>query len=83
MIISVENKVKNVLKRVQFVCFVLVTKADSMRKIIQHLDGRNWRPLDYFRMLESKRKLQGQNEPISQHSSVRFQYSFDDFHKKS
>ena len=41
-----------------------------MRKIVAHLDERNWRPLDYFRMLESKRKLQGENESTAQRSSV-------------
>ncbi|CAF4023848.1 unnamed protein product [Rotaria magnacalcarata] len=28
------------------------TKDDSMRKIVQHIDERRWRPLEYFRMLD-------------------------------
>ncbi|CAF3582011.1 unnamed protein product [Rotaria socialis] len=30
----------------------VATKGDSMRKIIQHIDERRWRTLDYFRMLD-------------------------------
>jgi hypothetical protein len=50
--------------------YCLVTKADSMRKIIEHIDGRNWRTLDYFRILENKRKVQLQNQASSQHILV-------------
>ncbi|CAF1070731.1 unnamed protein product [Adineta ricciae] len=42
-----------------------VTKADSVRKVIQHIDERRWRPMDYFRLLYSKRKVQAQNEAQS------------------
>ncbi|CAF4333430.1 unnamed protein product, partial [Rotaria magnacalcarata] len=31
---------------------MLATKDDSMRKIVQHIDERRWRPLEYFRMLD-------------------------------
>jgi hypothetical protein len=37
---------------------ILVTKGDSMRKVIQHIDERNWRTLEYFRMLDKKAKLE-------------------------
>lgn len=46
-----------------------VTKVDSMRKIIQHIDARNWRTLDYFRMLEKRQIARVENSyrdyPIS------------------
>jgi hypothetical protein len=29
-----------------------------MRKIIQHIDQRNWRTLEYFRMLDKQNNLQ-------------------------
>jgi hypothetical protein len=54
-----------------FYIIFTVTKAVSMRKIVQHLDGRNWRALDYFRMVENKNKFQTQNEIIPRHISVR------------
>jgi hypothetical protein len=42
-----------------------------MRKIVQNINGRNWRALDYFRILENKNKLQAQNEMMSHNISVR------------
>ncbi|CAF0775864.1 unnamed protein product [Rotaria sordida] len=41
-----------------------VTKTDSMRKIIDHIDARQWRTLDYFRILNNQKKSQVQNETI-------------------
>jgi len=42
-----------------------------MRKIIQNIDERNWRTLDYFRMLDNKKKLQAQNETLHHNISVK------------
>ena len=36
----------------------LVVKGDSMRKLIHHIDQRNWRTIDYFRMLDKKKELE-------------------------
>ncbi|CAF2401192.1 unnamed protein product [Rotaria sp. Silwood2] len=36
-----------------------------MRKIIEHIDARHWRTLDYFRILNNQNKLQAQNATIS------------------
>ena len=49
----------------------LVTKPGSVRNIVQQLDARNWRALDYFRMVENKSKLQAQNEVVSRNIAVR------------
>jgi hypothetical protein len=35
-----------------------------MRKITEHIDQRNWRTIDYFRILENKKKLEAQDERI-------------------
>ena len=56
-------------------CLSLVTKAESKRKIIEHIDQKNWRALDYFRMVENKRKLQGENGTTIRRTSVRIQWS--------
>ncbi|CAF3723506.1 unnamed protein product [Adineta steineri] len=45
----------------------IVTKADSVRTIIQQIDEKHWRPLDYFRFLNSKRKLKAASHNNSQH----------------
>jgi hypothetical protein len=45
-----------------------------MRKIIEHIDGRNWRTLDYYRILDSKKKLEAQNETLPHHIPVRIFY---------
>ena len=42
-----------------------------MRKIIEHIDQRNWRTLDYFRLLENKKKVQLQNQIPSHNFFVR------------
>jgi hypothetical protein len=42
-----------------------------MRKIIEHIDERNWRTLDYFRILESKKRLEAQKETIPRNIVVR------------
>ena len=42
-----------------------------MRKIIENIDQRNWRTLDYFRILENKKKLELQNETLPHNISVR------------
>jgi hypothetical protein len=36
-----------------------------MRKLIQHIDERNWRTLEYFRMLDKKNKLELDNERVT------------------
>ncbi|CAF4943855.1 unnamed protein product, partial [Rotaria sp. Silwood1] len=41
-----------------------ITKTDSMRKIIEHIDARHWRTLDYFRILNNQKQLQVQNETM-------------------
>ena len=45
--------------------FFQVTKADSMRKVIQHIDERNWRTLEYFRMLDKHNKLQLNSKTVT------------------
>jgi hypothetical protein len=35
-----------------------------MRKITEHIDQRNWRTIDYFRILENKKKFETQDERI-------------------
>lgn len=42
-----------------------VTKADAMRKVIQHIDERNWRTLEYFRMLDKQNKLKLNHKTIT------------------
>lgn len=36
-----------------------------MRRIIQDIDARNWRTLDYYRILESRKRLQNTNDTVS------------------
>jgi len=36
-----------------------------MRKIIQHIDEKNWRALEYFRMLDKRNKLQLDNRRVT------------------
>ncbi len=55
-----------------------------MRKIIQHIDERNWRTLEYFRMLDKQSQLQLDNKTVTLDILVRnfhrnllfFQYIF-------
>lgn len=61
---------------IEFLFYVSsVTKADSRRLLIEHIDQRNWRALDYFRMVENKRKLQGQTNTTMRRTSVRIDLS--------
>jgi hypothetical protein len=48
-----------------------------MRKIIQHIDERNWRTLEYFRMLDKKAKLELDKKKVTSDIVVRY------LHKKS
>ena len=41
------------------------TKGDAMRKVIQHIDERNWRTLEYFRMLDKQNKLQLDSKKVT------------------
>lgn len=44
-----------ILQKIQsFFSFVLIlaTKGDSMRKVIEHIDERKWRTIEYFRLLD-------------------------------
>jgi len=36
-----------------------------MRKIIQHIDERNWRTLEYFRTLDKQSQLQLDNKTVT------------------
>lgn len=47
-----------------------------MRKIIEHIDKRNWRTLDYFRILDNKRKVDAQSETLVQNIPVRIFIDF-------
>jgi hypothetical protein len=55
-----------------------------VRKIIQHIDERNWRTLEYFRMLDKQSQLQLDNKTVTLDILVRnfhrnllfFQYIF-------
>ncbi len=42
-----------------------------MRKLIQHIDERNWRTLEYFRMLDKTNKLELDNERVTLDIMVR------------
>jgi len=46
-------------------------KGDSMRKIIQQIDERNWRALEYFRMLDKQSQLQLDNKTVTLDIRVR------------
>ena len=46
------------------VFFFSVTKPDSVRKLVEHLDERRWRTLDYFRVLDKKHRLVLNKETI-------------------
>lgn len=73
---------------------ILVTKVDSMRKIIQQIDQRNWRTLDYFRMLEKHQIARAENSyrdyPIStensrfpkSHPDLQPNSSFESYHRR-
>jgi hypothetical protein len=43
-----------------------------MRKVIQHIDERNWRTLEYFRMLDKQNKLQLNNKKVTSDMIVRY-----------
>lgn len=56
-----------------------VSKVDSMRQIIEHIDQRNWRALDYFRMLEKRTAAASDNH----HSSAGVQsQSVENIHRR-
>ena len=40
-------------------------KEDAMRKVVQHIDERNWRTLEYFRMLDKQNKLQLNHKTVT------------------
>ena len=42
-----------------------------MRKIIQHIDGQNWRTLEYFRMLDKKSQLKLESKTVTSNILVR------------
>ncbi|CAF0913728.1 unnamed protein product [Rotaria sp. Silwood1] len=42
-----------------------VTKGDSMRKVIQYIDERRWRTLEYFRMLDKNNTLQLERKTVT------------------
>jgi hypothetical protein len=43
-----------------------------MRKIIQHIDERNWRTLEYFRMLDKTNKLELEKKRVTYDILVRY-----------
>jgi len=43
-----------------------------MRKVIQHIDERNWRTLEYFRMLDKKAKLELDKKKVTFDIVVRY-----------
>lgn len=71
-----------------------MTKVDSMRKIIQQIDQRNWRTLDYFRMLEKHKIARAENSyrdyPVSRENSrfpksrsdLQANSSFESYHRR-
>jgi hypothetical protein len=50
-----------------------------MRKIIQNIDERNWRTLDFL-MFDKKNKLQAQNETLHHNISVKKSFIYNNFH---
>lgn len=50
---------------------MLGTKADAMRKVVQHIDERRWRTLEYFRMLDKDNKLQLEKKSVTYNILVR------------
>jgi hypothetical protein len=42
-----------------------------MRKILQHIDERNWRTLEYFRMLDKTNKLELDKKRVTHDILVR------------
>ena len=36
-----------------------------MRKVVEHIDERNWRTLEYFRMLDKQNKLQLNHKTVT------------------
>lgn len=44
-----------------------------MRKIIEHIDQRNWRTLEYFRMLNKQSQLQLNRKKVTADIMVCFQ----------
>ncbi|CAF2054910.1 unnamed protein product [Rotaria magnacalcarata] len=49
------------------------TKTDSMRKIIEHIDQRHWRTLDYFRILNSKKTSEERKATITENTSQKLE----------
>lgn len=58
------SSINNEIQRFSIRCSA--TKTDSMRQIIQHIDERHWRTLDYFRMLQKSSKPP-MKIPITEH----------------
>lgn len=50
---------------------VSVTKDDSIRTVIQHVEDRNWRILEYFRMLNKSNKQEIDSKAITLDIAVR------------
>ena len=50
---------------------VSATKDDSIRRVIQHIDDRNWRILEYFRMLNKSNKQEIDSKAITLDIAVR------------
>ncbi|CAF4783530.1 unnamed protein product [Rotaria socialis] len=49
------------------------TKVDSMRKIIEHIDERHWRTLDYFRILNSNKTLEERKPTTAENNSQKLE----------
>jgi hypothetical protein len=47
-----------------------------MRKIIQHIDERNWRTLEYFRMLDKTNKLELEKKRVTYDILVRYFHTY-------
>ena len=65
MIFSVERQVYHKNDSLSFILLFSVDKSDAMRKVIQHIDERNWRTLEYFRMLDKQSKLKLNEKTIT------------------
>ena len=48
-----------------------MTKADSMRKIVEHIDKQHWRTLEFFRMLDKNNTLQLESQKVTSDILVR------------
>ena len=45
-------------------------KADSMRKLLHHIDNRNWRTIDYFRVLDKRQEMSLNKEDLGENLVV-------------